>query len=311
MKHFYNLRKRKRVKGFSLVELMVAMVITALIVTVLISITGVATDTWTRSRSELRASRQAKVFIDTLAKDLESMVSRRGNNFEWLYAGVDGGADLPTVVREGTAGSGDALSLTFMTAATDRYLGQVGEAADLGGDISCVSYRLRHQNPISDGGDEETDTFVVYRLLKNPDVTFQSLLSQPDLQLAFQPFDGEIENKENFICENLHQFEITFLVEISEDVAGTITSRTVRVPILSEGSGKEFRLLGNGIDTNVEPNGVDVDVLATGRLKGVEISASVLSDAGVSRMNAADGLTEDDYARNVYHYSRVVEVPSR
>ena len=306
--------KRKRIGGFSLIELMVAMVITALIVTILISITGVATDTWTRSRAELRASRQAKTFIDTLAKDLESMVSRRGNNFEWLHAEVDSNADLPTVVRD-NAGSGDAVSLTFITAATDRYFGQIGAPSDKGGDASCAAYRLRHQNPISDGADEQTDTFVVYRSLVNPNVTFQDLLGQPNLKVAFQPFEDEVEDKANFICENVHQFEMTFLVEVTETVEEggieKIVRRTVRVPLLSEGSGKDFRLKGNGIETNAAPNGVDADVLAAGRLRGVELSVSVLSDAGVSRMNAADGLTPDDYARNVFHYSRVVEVPSQ
>ena len=48
----------KRAKGFTLIELMVAMAITTVIVTVLVSITGVALDTWQRGRAEIRASRQ-------------------------------------------------------------------------------------------------------------------------------------------------------------------------------------------------------------------------------------------------------------
>lgn len=77
----------KRAKGFTLIELMVAMAITTVIVTVLVSITGIAIDTWQRGRAEIRASRQAKSMLDTMAKDFESLVSRRGNNFEWLYEG--------------------------------------------------------------------------------------------------------------------------------------------------------------------------------------------------------------------------------
>ncbi|MDP4645929.1 MAG: type II secretion system GspH family protein, partial [Akkermansiaceae bacterium] len=67
-------------RGFTLIELLVAMAITTLIVTVLVSITSLALDTWNRSRSEIRASRQAKAMVDSMASDFESMVSRRGNN---------------------------------------------------------------------------------------------------------------------------------------------------------------------------------------------------------------------------------------
>ena len=47
-------------------------------------------DTYRDSRNEVRASRQAKEALETISKDLESMVSRRdGNTYEWLYAGVE------------------------------------------------------------------------------------------------------------------------------------------------------------------------------------------------------------------------------
>ena len=84
---------QKLSRGFTLIELMVAMAITTIIVTVLVSITGVALDTWQRGRAEIRASRQAKAMLDTMAKDFESLVSRRGNGFEWLDSKVD--TDLP------------------------------------------------------------------------------------------------------------------------------------------------------------------------------------------------------------------------
>jgi len=52
-----------------------------------------------------------------------------------------------------------------------------------------------------------------------------------------------------------------------------------------------------------------VDEIAAGRLTGVELSVSVLSDAGVIRRNAADGLTDKNYSRQSFHYSRVIDVP--
>jgi hypothetical protein len=65
---------------------MVAMAITTIIVTILVSITAISLDAWNRSRAEIRASRQAKTMVDTMARDFEAMVTRRGNAFEWLAA---------------------------------------------------------------------------------------------------------------------------------------------------------------------------------------------------------------------------------
>lgn len=298
--------------GFTLIELMVAMGITAIIITVLVSITGIATDTWTRSRAEIRASRQAKAMLDTMARDFESLVSRRGNNFQWLYAEIDSGAQLPSVSRGGSGN--EALALTFLTAATDRYLGQIGEEfPDNQGDVSCVSYRLRYLDPIEGGTDDRTSTFVFYRHLVDPDETFTNLLGQENLDEAFETggYATEVDEQENFVCENVHQFTLTFMVEVTRPAEEGQPAKTemVRVSLDSGGSNDQFALTGRGIDTTVTTSGYTAEELQAGRLRSVEISISVLSDGGVIRMNAADGLSEDDYSRNVFHYSRVVELP--
>lgn len=301
-----------RKPGFTLIELMVSMGITAVIITVLVTITGVATDTWTRSRSQLRASRQAKVLIDTMAKDFESLVSRRGNNMEWLYVAMDPGANLPQVLKSGS-GNSNVAAFTFFTAATDRYNGQIGQSADAGGDVSCVAYRMRFQDPIEGGtGDNDTSTYVVYRKLINPDETFEKLLGEEDLDTAFSSFENEVDDEENFICENVHQVTVTFLVDVTRGGTGGGSARveTARVVLESSSSSGEFRLQGDGIEVqNAEMGDFTADEIAAGRLTGVELSVSVLSNAGMIRRNAAGGLNDKDYARLSYHYSRVVDVP--
>ena len=77
---------RSRRSGFTILELMVAMTITAIIVGVLVTITGTAIDTWNRSRNELRAARQAEAIINVMTKDLESLVVRSDRPQEWLSA---------------------------------------------------------------------------------------------------------------------------------------------------------------------------------------------------------------------------------
>ncbi len=299
----------QRTSGFTLVELMLSMAITAIIVSAMVALIGTASDTWARNSAQVRAARQAKVFIDTMAKDLESMVSRPGNRFGWLHAEMDTSANLPNVTR-GQAGSSEAAALTFMTAATDRYLGQVGTAADRGGDISCASYRLRYQDPIDGGTDPETSTFVLYRLLVDPDETFANLLGQEDLGAAIDAYSQQMADRENFICENVHQFTITFLVEVQRSHGNGTRPETVRATLSSDAPAGRFTVTGSGLDTDITVAGVSAEQLAAGRLRAVEISLSVLSDAGITRRNAGDGLSPADYAGNVFHYSRVVTVPS-
>jgi len=303
-----------RRRGFTLIELLVAMAITTVIVAVLVSITGVALDTWQRGRAEIRASRQAKSMLDTMAKDFESLVSRRGNNFEWLYTKVESQLPGPSANT-----SSNSAELTFFTAATDRYEGNVGGTKDLGGDVSCVSYQLKWQDPVEGEEDDKSATFVLYRLLVNPDETFKDLLGKDDLESAFQSKSQKVKEVENFVCENIYQFTLTYQVEVTQAGSGGGTSKTfpVRVTLGDSGPGKELRLRGNGIETpglstgSISPQ-VTADELKAGRLIGVEIGITVLSDSAVIRLNNSNldqKVREKILAQESFQYSRTVELP--
>lgn len=302
----------KRRGGFTLIELLVAMAITTVIVAVLVSITGVALDTWQRGRAEIRASRQAKSMLDTMAKDFESLVSRRGNTSEWLFTKVD--SDLP-----GSAAnqSSNAAELIFFTAATDRYLGKIGTADDKGGDVSCVGYQLKWQDPVKGTEEDNSSTFVLYRLLVNPDDTFKDLLGKDDLESAFSSYSSKVKDVENFVCENVYQFTLTYQIEVTQQSGSTTTTLPVRVTLGETGAGKELRLLGTGIDTpnlstgRLKPT-VTADEIKAGRLTGVEIGITVLSDAAVIRLNTTGldkKVREKILAQESFQYSRVVELP--
>jgi prepilin-type N-terminal cleavage/methylation domain-containing protein len=302
-------------RGFTLIELMVAMAITTIIVTVLVSITGVALDTWQRGRAEIRASRQAKAMLDTMAKDFESLVSRRGNGFEWLYSKVD--TDLP---GPSANLSTNAAELIFFTAATDRYLGQIGTADDKGGDVSCVGYQLQYQDPVKGTEEESSSTFVLYRLLVDPDATFKDLLGKDDLKGAFSSYSTKVKEVENFVCENVYQFTLTYQVEVSQVSGSGATAKTTTVPVrvtLGEtGAGKELRLQGDGIVTDASTGSlkptVTADELKAGRLTAVEIGITVLSDSASIRLattGLSDKVREKILAQESFQYSRVVELP--
>ncbi|MES2923205.1 MAG: prepilin-type N-terminal cleavage/methylation domain-containing protein [Verrucomicrobiota bacterium] len=307
-------------RGFTLMELMVAMAITTIIVTVLVSITSIALDTWNRSRAELRASRQAKSMIDTIARDFESLVTRKGNTNEWLSAI----ATTQTIGKK--LASSNASELIFFTAATDRYNGNIGSATDdKGGDVSCVAYRLAYRDPIEKGGTSNFETFVLNRVLVNPDNTFKDLLGKTDSTKPASSLDkvfngslyaAELDKPENFVCENIYQFSITFHVQVT-DTAKTPAVQ-VDVPVTigqtnSAQSTKTFTIQGSGIKTELTPGTFTVDQIAAGRVTAMEVSVTVISDFGIDQLRnrTFTGSQQAEFlGKNSYEFSKLVQIPS-
>ncbi len=297
-------------------ELMVAMAITTIIVTVLVSITSIAIDTWNRSRAELRASRQAKAMVEAMAKDFETLVTRRGNEFEWLSAVSklpvgDGGAS-PKLA------STNAAELIFFSGSSDRYNGEIGTAKDLGGDVSCVAYSLAYRDPILSTGN--SFTFVLNRLLVDPKPTFDNLLGQINLETAFGSYREELKKPENFVCENVYQFTVTFQVEvvIPPTVAGGKTE-VVNVPIVigqtnSGTSTSTFKIKGTGIESTISGGKVTAEQLKSGRLKSLEVALTVLSDAGIDQIRTRGFSSEEAKSefmkKNAYNYTKLVQIPT-
>ena len=321
-------RKTGQSRGFTLIELMVAMAVTTMIVTVLVSITAISLDTWTRSRSEVRAARQAKSMADTMARDLEALVVRRGTNIEWLTAiaeDVDSsGSKSPAI------DSSNAAELIFYTAPTDRYDGQLTEKTSgqvkprqgAIGDISCVGYKLEYRDPMSGTSGTEMPTFVLYRNLVNPDKTYAELLSKSkgstvSLQSAFDTaFGSNADKSDNFVCENVFQYTITFNVMVNRGTGSTSAPIMVPVTLSSKGgSASEFKLSGASIVTNSTGiMGITSDELKSGSLTSVEVSLTVLTDFGVEQMRNrkfnGPAAQAEFLAKNSYQYSKSVQVPA-
>jgi prepilin-type N-terminal cleavage/methylation domain-containing protein len=299
-------------QGFTLVELIVAMAVTTLIITVLVGVTSVAIDAWKRSRAEVRASRQGKAMVDSMARDFESMVARKGNSFEWLYAKAIAQADLPGEGEQTIkTASSNALDLVFFTAATDRYDGGINTPNDKGGDVSCVGYKLVYQDPLNATG--SYGTFSIYRKLVNPDDSFASLLgkNKDELKQAFDAIPGSISDNANFVCENVYQFTVTFMVEVTRTSGSSTTKLTVPV-VMGPSQTNSLQVLGTGIDTTFSGGGATADEIKAGRLAGVQISLTVLTDFGLDQLRVRSFATDADRAKffgqNSFEYSKLVEL---
>ena len=306
-------RSRMPRRGFTLIELLLAMVITTIIAYVLISVTAIAIDSWNRGRSEIRAARQAKFMVDSIAKDFESLVTRRGNTYEWLSAKT-----APKLPGNDSTRSYNTATLIFFTAATDRYDGKINTTDDKGGDVSCVSYQLQYKDPISGGSDNNFATFTLYRLLVNPNDAFDNLLGKSSLETAFQAYSTKVPDLKNFVCENIYQYSIIFHIEVTRDSgAGKVSKLTVPVslgPTAGKGRVTEFHILGSGLDLASTPSpDVTIDELKAGRVAAMEVSLTVISDAGMQQLRSRTDLVGSAMtkfmAKNSFQYSKRVELP--
>jgi len=307
-------------RGFTLMELMVAMAITTIIVTVLVSITSIALETWNRSRAELRASRQAKAMIDTMARDFESLVTRRGNTSEWLSA-IANTQEIGKKVK-----SSNASELVFFTAATDRYNGKIGDpTGDKGGDVSCVAYRLEYRDPIQPGGASNFETFVLNRLLVNPDDTFRDLLGKTDSTkpassldkvFAASAYAANLSNPANFVCENVFQFSVTFHVQVTDTTQTPAVQVNLPVTIgqtNSSQSTKSFTIQGTGLKTEITGGAYTPEQIAAGRVTAMEVAVTVISDFGIDQLRTRtfSGSQQAEFlAKNSYEFTKLVQIPS-
>lgn len=320
MKHFKNSppRSKARGKGFTLPELLVAMSITLVLVMLTLTITGTAMDAWRGARTEIRAAGQAKIMLNALGRDLEAMVSRRGNNQnQWLVATTN-----PAPLGPGSAPSPNASRLTFYTRAADRYGGNAGSRqrlggdnggdrnADLGGDISAVSYELDFVDPVWGSQNQTFSTFVLYRNLMSPRQTYDTVLGAQNLEQTFEAQAGP-NDLTDLICENIYDFTVTFVVTY-RDATGQIL--TERMPVMSTQQGgdevkRSFGILGSGLAPNLRPG----SVVASGQISSVELSITVLSDEAISLLKRIPFRSQAEkqqfLEKHSYRYTRSVIIP--
>ena len=303
-------------KGFTMLELLVAMSVTVILLGMVTFMTGVSMDGYKGSRDKVLGGRQAKEALEAITQDFEAMVARAdGSNKMWLSAAVEPKLTGDAAANTTLAGPANkkitnASRLIFFTAAPDRYDGDIGGVDDNGGDVSAVSYRLVYRDQISGTAAAAVGlfpTFTLYRHLVDPDDTFTHVLGQEDLTAPVAPavnrFTDALDfTAENVLAENIYQLTVTFLVQRDAGVK--------RFTIGANAGVQQYHSLvirGNGIASKADSG--SAEVAEEGQLAGVEINMTVLSERGLV-MTQKGGMSRQDII-NEYgtHYTDTISVP--
>lgn len=296
--------QRNAKKGFTIIELLISMTITLVIVGLLMGMTKMAVGSWQSTHAKTRSSRLAQEVFDSVGKDLEGIVIRTGNDYEWLLikesdnSATENGPDSSKEIS-------NPIEVSFFSAVTDRYNGQINvNGVDMGGDISMVRYRLIHQDQIEAGGTRPV--FALYRERIEPNEAFEKLLAKPTLDGVIPSED--IVDRENFLAENIFDFTLSFNFEFTLTTGAKAYKRVV---VQTNGVTKKLSIKGNQV--LVDDAVLTIAGASSARLAGADISILVLSDGGMNSLEKKNITSASDLSKfllqNGHHYSKSVILP--
>ncbi len=291
-----NIRRISFRRGFTLIELMTAMAVTAVLVLVIMQLTTQAIDLWKIVREDVNTAASSRVALQTMAHDFESFQLRTGDNeYQWLAAKVDDpvsgapkGLKIPRSARciFFACAPDRNPSVSSSTALRSNYREARAHNMDTQGDVNAISYRLLYRDQILNlpgsyhGGESLFPLFSLYRTVVPPRDAYERLLGKTNLTGAFSSFENDEEK--NLLCENVLEMSLIFTVQYVKGGADAKSGRgsydTITVPIVTtngKGSGHKISVYGDRIE-------VDGSKLENARLVSADISITTLTEEGVA-----------------------------
>ncbi len=285
-------------RGFTLLELLVAMVITSMLVLIIMQMTSKGLEIWKTVTDEVATSSRARVALRTIANDFESIQMRLGDNkYEWFFAKGDNeasnalkGMKIPYTTRcvfftsafdrNPAVGSSDSLRSNYRSARAHN--------ADTQGDVNAVGYRLLYRDQIlnvpasSRKGSSQGafPLFSLYRQLISPRDAYEKIMAKESLEAAYIPF--ERDDKKNFICENNIEFNLVLTIAYASGKSGN-SNRTyyehVTVPVISsKTSQSSIRIFGDRIEVGGKS-------LENAHIASANVSVTVVTEEGMNVIN--------------------------
>lgn len=315
-------------RAFTLVELLTAMAITAILVVLIMQLTNQSVSLWKVMQEDAHSANAARAALQTICRDLESLQIRISTgDQQWIYAEVD--EPMHGVPKE--LAIPKSARLLFFTCTTDHNPAIAAESSvrssyrdimssnlDTQGDVSAVSYRLLFRDQILNVPNRNGDNtifplFSLYRQVLTPRETYEHMLGHNDLRAAYSRFESTEEK--SFLCENIVDMSYIFHVEYANpknsDSRGQARYESEAVPILASSArrGKQRFRVNSQRATSTN------SVMENARVVSVEVSITVLTEEGVSliqqvRMGQRRAPKLDElYSRYTRCFSRTVSLP--
>lgn len=318
-------------RAFTLVELITAMAITAVLVVVIMQLTNQSVILWKVLREDTSSAATARQALQIMARDLESFQMRPASDehYQWLFSemdramnGVPKSLEIPRSARcifiTSPTEHNPAVSSSPISLRTS-YRDMLSSSEKFQGDISAVGYRLLFRDHIlnlqaRNGDTESFPLFSLYRNVVPPRETFENFLGKDDLRGPYSRYERAEEK--SFLCENIVELNITFIVRYMDEASASNgdkpTYSTMVVPVVSSNASRSirsFRLYSN----NAEMEGGRT--LNHACIIAAELSMTVITDEGVALVEQvrqgqrrAPKLSEF-FSRYTRSYSRSVSMP--
>jgi hypothetical protein len=198
-------------------EVLVSSALTVVILTMLFSVLIGAMNAWQTGTNRLQGNSDARLALDSIAQDLQSMVARQTTlgvlGQEWLYSERRPIFGLPDDFNR------SATQLYFFSPSLDREPGQQG-------DIVAIQYQVAFADPFQGNPQSNVSTsnyniFGLYKRMESTRDTFQNVLGLEDI------WDGYWEARQSprsgdLLIPNVVDFHVAWNIT-TDDVPRTET----------------------------------------------------------------------------------------
>jgi type II secretory pathway pseudopilin PulG len=333
--------RKARSSAFTIIELLVAVGVTALLVSLMLTIVTNVMGGWSRSSGTLTAGNQARTVLDMITSDLQSLVLRRDGNV-WLVASIQtspsGEAWDPSGKLATTSSSSDPNSSLYLPALTtpvaqppnieDYRFGKAGvwlrmitnvPDTNASGDLTklsaprAVAYQIIRTKATASANAEEH--YLFYRSELSPDVTFTTGYNLLDSTKYYTSGAGSIlrtptsgsDKSTWLVANNVVDFGVRFFTRRSTGELDPVFPNTND---LSFAATTDTTKVGPGPDATPVRQIPDV----------AEVFIRILTDEGVTQIalmeNAPAGYTApgswwDVVLANSRVYTRRVEIKAK
>jgi len=233
--------------GFTLIEVLVSSALTLVFMAMLFAVLIGAMNAWQAGTGRLQGNADARMALDILSSDLQSMVARQTTyGQEWLVS------DLIATPNDPAGRS--ATNLIFFAPSLDRDSGQQG-------DIVAINYRIGFFDPLAPNSNRaDTLIFGLYKTMATTADTFTDALGLQDIRNGFWNSRNTLA-REALLIPNVVDFKVSWIVELPNGSTRLEPSGVI---------------LRNQLFTASHPTAV--------RIVSAELSLTILTDEGAGRV---------------------------